>query len=110
MTVRPADVVVVNSGTIAGKKLDAHALGLPSTLNIVAIDTMGTHTDLLVAFDTGGRVGGVDFTRNDILQLDIPRGVWTKRYSLDGFSDRWGAAHVDGLAALDDTIFKDGCE
>ncbi|MGA9335047.1 MAG: hypothetical protein WBV39_12275 [Rudaea sp.] len=52
MTVRPADVVVVNSGTIAGKKLDAHALGLPSTLNIVAIDTMGTHTDLLAAFDT----------------------------------------------------------
>lgn len=107
-TVRPGDVMKVNGGAFAEKKLDAQALGLPASLNIVAIDAMGTHTDLLVAFDTAGMVGGVSFARNDLLQVHLPGGVWTKRYVLGSFSDRWGAAHVDGVATLNDTIFKDG--
>jgi hypothetical protein len=109
-TVRPADVMKVSGGAFVGKKLDAQALGLPASLNIVAIDAMGTHTDLLVAFDTAGTVGGVSFTRNDLLQVHLPAGVWTRRYALSSFSDRWGVAHVDGVAALNDTIFKDGLE
>ena len=109
-TVRPADVMKVSGGAFAGKMLDAQALGLPASLNIVAIDAMGTHTDLLVAFDTAGTIGGVSFARNDLLQVHLPSGVWTKRYALSSFSDRWGVAHVDGVAALNDTIYRDGFE
>jgi len=63
---------------------------------------------LLVAFDSGGTAGGVSFTRNDLLSVRLPTGRWTKRYSLSAFSDRWGVAHIDGLALSNDTIFKDG--
>jgi hypothetical protein len=110
-TIRPADVMQVGAGgAFAAKRLDAQALGLASTLNIIAVDALGTHGDLLVAFDTGGTVGGVTFTRNDLLGVHVPTARWTKRYSLATFSDRWGAAHVDGLATHNDTIFKDGLD
>ncbi|QBB70177.1 hypothetical protein ELE36_07265 [Pseudolysobacter antarcticus] len=109
-TVRPADVMLITAGAFSAKKLDAQALGFSSALNIVGIDAMGTHTDLLVAFDSAGTVGGVTFTRNDLLSVHLPSGVWTKRYALSSFSDRWNTAHVDGVAALNDTLFKDGFE
>jgi hypothetical protein len=109
-TIWPADVMLINAGAFAAKKLDAHALGLPAQLRIVGIDAMGTHTDLLVAFDTAGTVGGVIFTRNDLLQVHLPSGAWTKRYALGTFSDRWDQVHIDGLGARNDTIFKDGYE
>jgi hypothetical protein len=109
-TVRPADVMKVTGGVFTAKYLDARALGLADTLNIVAIDALGTHSDLLVAFDTGGTVGGVTFTRNDLLSVYLPTMQWTRRYALNTFSDRWGRAHVDGLAVRNDTIFKDSLE
>jgi len=107
-TIRPADVMQVNAAAFTAKKLDAQALGLASSLNIVGIDAMGTHSDLLVAFDSAGTAGGVTFTRNDLLSVRLPTMRWSRRYSLTAFSDRWGAAHIDGLALSNDTIFKDG--
>lgn len=109
-TIRPADVMVVTGGAFTSKMLDAQALNLGAALNIVGIDALGTHTDLLVAFDTGGTVGGLPFVRNDLLKLHIPSGVWTRPYALATFSDRWDAAHVDAVAALNDTIFTDSFE
>ena len=110
ITVRPADVIAFSAGSFGAKILDANALGLNSALNVDAVDAIGTTTDLLVSFDTGGTVGGVAFTHEDILQLHLATNSWSKRYSLSSFSDRWGTAHLDGLAATNDTIFKDGFE
>jgi hypothetical protein len=110
ITIRPADVIAFSAGSFGAKVLDAQALGLADALNVDAVDAIGTTTDLLVSFDTGGNVGGVKFTHEDILQLHLANGSWSKRYSLNTFSDRWGAAHLDGLAATNDTIFKDGFE
>ena len=110
ITIRPADVIAFSGGSFGAKVLDAKALGLADGLNVDAVDAIGTTTDLLVSFDTGGNVGGVTFTHEDILQLHLANGSWSKRYSLSTFSDRWGAAHLDGLAATNDTIFKDGFE
>jgi len=107
-TIRPADVMQVNAGSFTAKTLDAQALGLASSLNIIGIDALGTHSDLLVAFDSGGTAGGVTFTRNDLLSVRLPTMRWTRRYALPAFSDRWGTAHVDGLALSNDTLFKDG--
>lgn len=106
LTIRPADVIAFNGTAFGAKVLDAKTLGLPSTLNVDAIDAIGTTTDLLVAFDTGGSVGGVAFSREDILQLHLADAGWSKRYALSSFSDRWGLAHLDGLAATNDTIFQ----
>ena len=110
ITVRPADVIAFSAGIFGAKVLDATALGLPAALNVGAVDGVGTKTDLLISFDTGGTVGGVTFTHEDILQLHLANSSWSKRYSLAGFSDRWGRAHLDGLAATNDSIFKDTFE
>jgi hypothetical protein len=110
ITIRPADVIAINAGAFGAKVLDANALGLSSALNIDAVDALGTTTDLLVAFDSGGNVGGITFSQNDILQLHLSDNSWSKRYSLSSFSDRWDIAHLDGLAATNDTIFQNGFE
>ena len=110
VTIRPADVIAYSAGAFGAKVLDAKALGLAASLNVDAVDALATTTDLLVGFDTGGNVGGVSFTHEDILQLHLANGHWSKRYSLGSFSDRWGTAHLDGLAATNDTIFQDGFE
>lgn len=108
ITIRPADVVAIAGGNFGTKVLDAAALGLSPALNVVAVDSAGTSSELLVAFDTGGNAGGVAFTRQDILQLHLADGTWSRRYSLRDFSDRWDAAHPDGLATANDTIFENG--
>jgi len=105
VTIRPADVIAFSGNAFGAKVLDAAALGLNAALNVVAVDALATNTDLLVVFDTAGSIGAVTFTRQDILQLHLADSSWSKRYSLTGFSDRWGAAHLDGLAATNDTIF-----
>ncbi|MDR3388002.1 MAG: hypothetical protein P4L92_13220 [Rudaea sp.] len=110
ITIRPADVIAVSAGSFGAKVLDANALGLSAALNVDAVDALRTTTDLLVAFDTGGTAGSVTFMHEDILQLHLANGSWTKRYSLATFSDRWGTVHLDGLAATNDTIFNDGFE
>jgi hypothetical protein len=109
VTIRPADVISFGNGKFGAKVLDAQALGLAANLNVDAIDTFGTKSYLLVSFDTGGTIGGITFADEDIMQLRLSNGTWTKRYTLLSFSDRWGAANLDGLAATNnDTIFEDG--
>lgn len=111
VTVRPADVIVF-SGVFGAKVLDSSAIGLPARLNIDAVDSIGTTTELLVSFDVGGQVGGVTFADEDILQLRLADSTWTKRFAVLGFSDRWGAADLDGLATAPngDTLFANGFE
>jgi hypothetical protein len=110
VTVRPADVIRFTGGSFGTKAIDAVALGLDARLNIDAIDSVGTTTDLLVSFDTGGAVGGVRFADEDILQLHLAEGSWSMRFSLLPNSDRWAAANLDGLATASDAMFKDGYE
>jgi hypothetical protein len=108
ITIRPADVIRFSNGVFGAKALDALALGLPANLNIDAIDMFGTKGYLLVSFDTGGAVGGMTFADEDVLQLRLADGTWSKRYTLLNFSDRWDAANLDGLAATNnDSIFDD---
>lgn len=108
LTLRPADVVVFDAGTFGTKVVDAHALGLPDTANVDATDTFRTKRYVLVSFDSGGTVGGVQFTSADVLQLDRRDGTWSKRYALGLFSDRWDTVNLDGLAAVNiDTVFEE---
>ena len=70
--------MIAFSGVDFGPKvLDAVALGLPSNLNVDAIDSVDTSSDLLVSFDSGGRVGGVSFADEDILQLHLSDATWS---------------------------------
>ncbi len=108
--IRPADVITFSAGMFGAKTLDANALGLSPALNIDAIDMVGTATDLLVSFDTAGSVAGITFADEDILQLHLADNSWTRRYTLLDFSDRWSAANLDGLAAVNDTVFDNGFE
>ena len=107
ISVRPADVIAVNGNAFGVKLLDARALGLPANLNLDAIDSIGTSTDLLISFDSAGQVGGVAFTSADVLQLHLADGSWSKRFTLLAFSDRWNTANLDGLgtAPVSDFLF-----
>jgi len=108
ITIRPADVIAFSNGSFGPKVLDAQAIAIPAGLNVDAIDTFRTKRYLLVSFDAGGSIGGVAFTSADIMQLDRVTGVWSKRYAMSVFSDRWQTANLDGLAAVNvDTIFED---
>lgn len=110
--VRPADVIALSGAGFGAKVLDARALGLPAQLNVDAIDSVATTSDLLVSFDSGGRVGAAVFADEDILQLHLATNAWSKRYSMRSLSDRWAAADLDGLAAAPngDALFGNGFE
>lgn len=110
--VRPADVIAYSAGAFGTKVLDAQALGLPARLNVDAVDALGTTSDLLLSFDTGGAIGGVAFADEDILQLHLATNAWSRRFTPSTWSDRWGAANLDGLAAAPngDALFKNGFE
>lgn len=111
ITIRPADVIVYSGGAFGKKVLDAHTLGLPANLNVDAVDTFRTKDYVLVSFDTGGEVGGIPFTSADVMQLHLTSGVWTKRFAMLSFSNRWSYANLDGLLAINnDTIFQDDFE
>ncbi|GAA0716583.1 hypothetical protein [Dokdonella soli] len=108
ITIQPADVIAFSGNAFGAKLLDARALGLSANLNVDAIDTFGTKSYLLVSFDTGGTIAGITFADEDVMQLHLTDGTWSKRFTLLNFSDRWGAANLDGLAATNnDTIFED---
>jgi hypothetical protein len=110
VTIRPADVVRYAAGAFGAKVLDAAALALDDRLNVDAIDSIGTTTDLLVSFDTGGQAGGVTFADEDVLQFHYAGAGWSLRFALLQSSDRWAAANLDGLATLGDDLFKNGFE
>ena len=110
-TIRPADVIVFSGGSFGKKVLDAQKLGLPVNLNVDAIDTLRTKDYLLVSFDSGGKMGGIEFTSADVMQLHVTTGTWSKPYKMLDFSDRWNYANLDGLIAVNnDTIFQDDFE
>lgn len=110
--VRPGDALEVVAGQLGAKVLNAAAHGVATRLDVDALDALGTTTHLLVSFDTGGSVGGVTFADEDVLQLDLGAGTWTRRVAPAATSDRWRAANLDALAAAPnaDALFKDGFE
>jgi hypothetical protein len=110
LTVRPAEAAVWNGALFAGKPFDAAELGLNASLNVDAIDAVGTVTDLWLSFDTGGSAGGVIFADEDVVHLQLADPGWSKPHTLLSLSDRWGAADLDGLFANDDVIFSNGFE
>lgn len=111
VTVRPADVIAF-AGGFGAKVIDSSALGIAARLNVDAVDSIGTTSDLLVSFDTGGQVAGVIFADEDILQLRLSDSTWSKRFRVLDFSERWGAANLDGLATAPnaDILFNNGFE
>ncbi|MEO8673764.1 MAG: hypothetical protein ABI411_20845 [Tahibacter sp.] len=110
VTIVPADVIAVSGAGFGAKVLDARALGLPAALNIDAIDSINSPTDLLVSFDTGGAIAGIAFADEDLLQLHLADSSWSKRFTLRTISARWAAANLDGLSTSpqSDVIFYNG--
>ena len=113
VVVRPADVVEFNGTTYVGKVLDATALGLGPALNLDAVHAV-SNGELLVSFDTGGRIAGANivFADEDILDLVLAGAAWSKPCALRTRSERWGALNLDALSATPggDGLFKDGFE
>lgn len=107
---RPADVVEIIDGQIGAKVLDASLLGLSSRLDVDALDALGGTTHMLVSFDTDGTAGNAAFADEDVLQLELATGTWTRRFAPRSASERWAAADLDALASVPSLLFSDGFE
>jgi Abnormal spindle-like microcephaly-assoc'd, ASPM-SPD-2-Hydin len=86
ITLKPADLVSFNGGVYA-LVFNGASAGIPDGTNLDGA-TMLPNTNLLLAFDEFGSIGGVDFTPVDVLEFNSGADSWV--ISFDGASaDGW---------------------
>lgn len=109
--IRPVDVVSHNGSSFT-MVLDGRAAGLPAGSNLDALDSTGSNTALMFSLDVGGRVGGVRFADEDVLQVVIATSTITRELETRTRSVAWNAADLDALAVavVADGLFRDGFE
>ncbi len=91
-----ADEDVVNfDGSIA---FDGSIEGVPAELDLDGLAYLD-NGHLLVSFDGGGVVGGVNFRDEDILEYDGATGTWELAYDARANDPRWAAADLVALDA-----------
>ncbi|MEZ4333603.1 MAG: hypothetical protein R3F35_17760 [Myxococcota bacterium] len=81
---------------------DGSAFGVPASLDLDAVsyDAQGR---LYVSFDTSGRIAGVDFADEDILEFDPFTGIWAGQLAFDasvggsGNGSGWPASDVKAI-------------
>lgn len=83
--------------------LDGAALGIAAGLDLDAAHYVASVDDLLLSFDGSGNLGGVDFDRADVLELDLTGTTWTLAYDASARDPGWSAAvNLDALHAETD--------
>lgn len=73
--------------------------GVPSELDLDGAQVIDA-LRLLVSFDGSGRIGGVDFNDDDVLEYDVGAGTWEIVYRGAAHHPDWGAADLVALYAL----------
>lgn len=92
----PADVLrVLSDGSVS---LFFDGLRLPSGMNVDAIHALD-NGHLLFSTDSAGRLPGLDFTREDILEFDPVLERFELAFRTRELHPRWLNADVDALAA-----------
>lgn len=111
LLIRPQDVVSHDGNSFA-MMLDGRAAGLPARVNLDALDSTGSNSELLFSLDAGGRIGGVSFADEDLLRVVIATSTITLELDLGARSAAWHAADLDALAValVADGMFRDGFE
>lgn len=123
------DVTVALSGGIAEDEdlvevapgglsllLDQSARGIDPALDLDGASFSDADDSglFLVSFDGSGRIDGINFDDEDILEYDLAKDAWRKRLDVSLSLSSANGADADALfepgAVLDDTVFADDFE
>jgi hypothetical protein len=109
-SVRRSDVLSWN-GAALSVHVSAATMGIPSHMNLTALDRTATGT-LLVSFDVGGEVAGIASMPGDILEYIPTTSTWRESRSRDGRGFTCMPCDLQALAADTSatTIFRSGAE
>lgn len=108
--VSPADVLRWN-GSAVSILYAARSLGLASGLNLTGLERLA-NGDLLMAFDTAGRVAGVSFEAGEILRYAPSSAHWSLALSRSQLGVQCSPCKLNDFAASGnpDVIFRSGME
>lgn len=78
---------------------DGSAEGVSDAVDLDGVDVLDLNGHYLLSFDTSGRVDGVDFDDEDVLEFDPVVGTW--ELNVDGSVEHaeWAPADLDALYA-----------
>ena len=86
------------NGTAFELAFDARAAGVPDGLDLDAVAALPSGT-WLFSFDGSGRLGGVDFDDEDVLEWSPLLASWDLAYDGSAQHAAWSAADLDALDA-----------
>ena len=93
------DIVQIKNG-VPTLFFDGSAHGIPTELDVDAIDRIDSNGDLLISFDGSGTVGGIDFDDEDVLEVNPGTNAWSLAYDGSALHAGWPAADLVALSAL----------
>jgi len=110
LAVGSADILRWNGSSVS-ILYSAQALGLPAGLNVSALERL-SNGDLLVGFDSAGKVGGVSFKAGEVLDYSPATGHWAMWRQLSLFGVQCAPCRPGDFAASvnPDLIFRSGIE
>ncbi|HEX9505563.1 MAG TPA: hypothetical protein VGA62_06110, partial [Acidimicrobiia bacterium] len=105
ITGKPSDLVLFDLATSSFSIFfDGAAAGIPEGTNLDGAAYLPSTDHLLLSFDVSGRVGGVDFGPEDILDFDPAAGAWTMFYDADLRHAGWQGANLKAAFARDSSL------
>ncbi len=109
-SVSPADVLRWN-GSAVSILYPAHSLGIAAGLNLTGLERLA-NGDLLMAFDTAGRVAEVSFKAGEILRYAPSSANWSLALSQSQLGVQCSPCKLNDFAASGnpDVIFRSGME
>jgi len=97
--VRDEDLVVWD-GNGFGLFLDGSAAGIAEELDLDAAHLIVPNGHILLSFDIGGNVGGVNFSDEDLLEYDPVNGTWDLAYDGSALHGGWPSSDLEATYAV----------
>src|SRR5712692_9376766 len=105
ITAKPSDLVLFDLATSSFSVFfDGAAAGIPEGTNLDGAAYIPSSGHLLLSFDVSGRVVGVDFGPEDILDFAPAAGAWTMFYDADLRHAGWQGADLKAAFARDSSL------
>lgn len=93
------DLVRVEGPASFSLFFDGSAAGIPRTFDLDGAELL-SNGSLALSFETSGRLGGVDFDDEDVVEYTPGTGLWSLLYDASASDADWGPADADAVAAV----------
>lgn len=93
------DLVRVDGPSRYSLLFDGSAAGVPRELDLDGADLL-PNGSLALSFETGGRLGSVDFHDEDVLEYAPATGTWSMLVDSSTLDADWGPADADAVAVV----------